>query len=98
MGMKEENTKPEPLWIDVSQIDMPRANWIWWVVEGTLESPGKGSRSFNSLHALQENVEGRGYKAPTSAEINEAVIQARVDGKDDAILQVLPTKSMNQHV
>lgn len=91
--MKKETTKSEPLWIDVSHIDMPRANWIWWVIEGTLESPGPGSRSFNSLHALQENVEGRGYKAPTSGQINEAVIQSRVDGKDEAVLRVLPAKS-----
>jgi len=93
MHMKKDKTKPEPLWIDLSHIDMPRVNWIWWVIEGTLESPGKGSRSFNSLHALQENVEGRGYRPPTSAQINEAVLQARVDGKDEAILQVFPRLS-----
>ncbi len=91
--MKNKKAKSEPLWIEVSIIDQPRLQWIWWVIEGTLESPKEGSRSFNSLHALQEHVQGRGYKAPTSATINEAVIQARVDAKDEAILQVLPMKS-----
>ena len=91
--MKNPKAQASPLWIDVSNIDQPRANWIWWVFEGTLDSPGEGSRSFNSLWAMQENVEGLGYKAPTSAQISEAVIQARVDGKDDAILKVLPTQS-----
>lgn len=91
--MKTKDAKTESLWVDVSHIDMPRANWIWWVIEGTLESPGEGSRSFNSLHALQEDIEERGYKAPTSTQINEAVLQARVDGKDDAVLQITSLKS-----
>ncbi len=91
--MKKPHTNPAPLWIDVSNIDQPKINWIWWVIEGTLDSPGEGSRTFSSLCDMQENVEGRGYKAPTAAQISEAVIQARVDGKDDAILKVLPTPS-----
>lgn len=95
--MKDKKAKPKTLWLVVSHIDMVRANWIWWVIEGTLDSPGEGSRSFTSLHALQENVEGRGYKPPTSAQINETVLQARVDGKDEAILQVLPAKTAQPH-
>lgn len=88
--MKNKETKTKPLWIDVSHIDMPRLQWIWWVIEGTLDAPGAGSRSFNSLHAMQENVRERGYTAPTATQINDAVLQARVDGKDEARLEVSP--------
>lgn len=90
--MKDKAAKLAPLWIDVSHIDMARANWIWWVIEGTLDAPGAGSRSFNSLHALQSAVEERGYKAPTATQINEAVLQARVDGKDEARLEIVSPK------
>jgi len=88
--MKDKKAKPESLWIDVSHIDMARANWIWWAIEGTLDAPGAGSRSFNSLHAMQEHVRERGYTPPNATQINEAVLQARVDGKDEARLKVLP--------
>lgn len=90
--MKDQETKPAALWIDVSHIDMARVNWIWWVIEGTLDAPGAGSRSFNSLHAMQEHVRERGYTPPTATLINEAVLQARVDGKDEARLEILPPK------
>lgn len=86
--MKNQKVPTAPIWIDVSHIDMPRLNWIWWVIEGTLDAPKEGSRSFNSLHALQENVEARGYKPPTATQINEVVLQARVDGKDEATLEI----------
>jgi hypothetical protein len=88
--MKDKKAKPEPLWIDISHIDMPRLQWIWWVMEGTLDAPGGGSRSFNSLHAMQENVRERGYTPPNATQVNEAVLQARVDGKDEATLTVSP--------
>jgi hypothetical protein len=35
-------------------------------------------------------LESRGYRAPTSSEIEEAIIQARVEGKDDAFIEVPP--------
>lgn len=88
--MKDKKTKHEPLWISISHIDMPRSNWIWWVIEGSLDAPGEGSRSFSSLHAMQENVRERGYIPPTATQINDDVLQARVDGKDEARLKVLP--------
>jgi len=88
---KEKESKVASLWIVVSHIDMPRSNWIWWVIEGTVEAPGEGSRSFNSQHALQDEIEERGYKVPTSTQLNEAVLQASVEGKDDATLEVSPT-------
>ncbi len=90
--MKDKVAKPAPLWIDISHIDMPRNSWIWWVIEGTLDNPAAGSRSYNSLHALQAHVEERGYKAPTAAHINDVVLQARVDGKDEARLEIAPPK------
>lgn len=86
--MEDNMTKREGLWIDISHIDMARVNWIWWVIEGTLDAPGAGSRSFSSLHAMQEHVRERGYVPPTSTQINEAVLQARVDGKDEATLKI----------
>ena len=88
--MKKQESKTTALWIDISHIDMPRSNWIWWVIEGTLDAPGAGSRSFNSLHAMQENVRERGYMPPNATQVNEAVLQARVDGKDEARLKVAP--------
>jgi len=90
--MKNPKAQASPLWIDVSHIDMPRLQWIWWVIEGTLDAPKAGSRSFNSLHALQKNVEERGYKPPTATQIIEAVLQARVEGKDETSLEIPPPK------
>ncbi|MDT7042755.1 hypothetical protein [Candidatus Nitronereus thalassa] len=88
--MKEKEAKPTSLWIDVIHIDMPRTHWIWWVIEGTPDAPGAGSRSFSSLHAMQEHVRERGYNPPTASQINEAVLQARVDNKDEVTLKVSP--------
>ncbi len=88
--METKKAKPASLWIDVSNIDMPRSNWIWWVMEGSPDSPGAGSRSFNSLHAMQEHIRERGYPPPTATQVNDAVLQARVDGKDETRLEVLP--------
>ena len=91
--MKNKETGTKPLWIDISHIDMPRLNWIWWVIEGTLDAPEAGSRSFNSLHAMQEHIREHGYSPPNATKINEAVLQARVDGKDEARLEILPPKT-----
>ena len=85
--------KNKELWVSISHIDMARKNWIWWVIEGSPDAPGEGSRSFSSLSSLQEDIEERGYKAPTSTQINDVVLQARVDGKDEAVLQIAPAKS-----
>ena len=90
--MKKE-PQAQPLWIDISHIDMPRSNWIWWVIEGTPDAPEEGCRTFNSLSGLQADVEERGYTPPTSAQVNEAVLQARVNGKDDAVLEIQPSKA-----
>jgi hypothetical protein len=86
--MKKQELNTSALWVDISHIDMARANWIWWVIEGTLEAPGPGSRSFSSLHAMQENVRERGYTPPTANQVNDAVLQARVDGKDEVTLRI----------
>lgn len=81
-------TKRAPVWIDIAHLSEPQSRWIWWVLEGDPNAPQEGSRAFNSLRALQEFLEAEGFHAPSWTQINEAVIQARVEGKEDALLQV----------
>lgn len=78
------------VWIDIGPLSQPQARWIWWILEGKPGAPREGSRTFSSLRALREHLEAQGFDVPKSGQINEAVIQARTEGKDDATLQVFP--------
>ena len=88
--MAQKSDSRHPVWIDIGPLSQPQARWIWWILEGKPGAPREGSRTFSSLRALREHLETQGYDAPKSAQINEAVIQARTEGKDDATLQVFP--------
>jgi hypothetical protein len=88
--MPKQSTKAASLWINIGHLSLPQSSWVWWVLEGDPKSPGGKSRSYERRSTLQLELESRGYRAPTSSEIEEAIIQARVEGKDDAFIEVPP--------
>ncbi len=86
--MPKQSTQAASLWINISHLTEPQSDWIWWVLEGDPKNPGGESRSFSRRSDLQLNLESQGYRPPTAAQIDEAVIQARVEGKDDVFIEV----------
>lgn len=86
--MAKNSTKSTGLFVEISHLNEPQSRWIWWVLQGDPQAPREGSRAFTSLRTLQEYVHSLGHHPPSAAQVNEAVIQARSQGKDDAVLQV----------
>ena len=88
--MQKKSESLPPVWVEITHLNEAQSYWIWWILEGTPNNPQRGSRSFSCRRDVQENLESRGYHPLTSAIIEDSIIQARIEGKDEALIKVCP--------